>query len=138
MAERAVLDRVLAETRSEKALSRIAWERLRSSFGYRFDRAWRLVEEKRIKKYTFQPSGRVDWIAVGQNGEYLIYPKSGYCGCDDFYFRVIDGETAICYHLLGYRLAEALGAVDEIAEEDEVYDLLQSEWRSQIANEVDD
>jgi predicted nucleic acid-binding Zn finger protein len=135
--ERLILERVLDEVRTEKQLSRSNWERLRETFGYRFDRAWRLVQENRVKRYTFHPSGRVIWVAVGQGGEYQIYPNAGYCGCDDFYFRVIDEEAGLCYHLLGQRLAEALGSFDAVEEEDEVYRLLTGEWRAQIRSEED-
>jgi predicted nucleic acid-binding Zn finger protein len=135
--ERLILERVLDEVRTEKQLSRSNWEQLRRTFGYRFDRAWRLVQEKRVKKYTFHPSGRVVWVVVGQGGEYQIYPNAGYCGCDDFYFRVVDGEAGLCYHLLGQKLAEALGSFDLIEEEDEAYCLLTGEWRAQIRSEED-
>ncbi len=135
--ERLVLERILDEARSERSLSRSAWERLHATFGERFDRAWRLVQEKRIKRYTFRPSGRVLWVAVGQTGEYQVYPAAGYCGCDDFYFRVLDGDVAICYHLLGQRLADALGAFDSIEEDDEAYSLLVGEWRAQARSEGD-
>jgi predicted nucleic acid-binding Zn finger protein len=135
--ERLILERVLDDVRSEKQLSRSNWERLRGTFGYRFDRAWRLVQENRVKKYTFHPSERVIWVVVGQGGEYQIYPNAGYCGCDDFYFRVVDGETGLCYHLLGQQLADALGSYDPVVEEDEAYRLLIGEWRAQIRSEED-
>ncbi len=137
MEERLILERVLDDARTEKQLSHINWEKLRNTFGERFDRAWRLVQEKRVKKYTFHPSLRVIWVVVGQGGEYQIYPAAGYCGCNDFYFRVIDGEAGLCYHLLGQRIADALGNFDSVDEEDEVYRLLTSEWRTQIRAEED-
>jgi len=135
--ERLILERVLDEVRSEREISRSNWERLHGTFGYRFDRAWRLVQERRVKRYTFHPSGRVIWVVIGQGGEYQVYPNAGYCGCDDFYFRVIDGEAGLCYHLLGQRLAEALGSYDYVEEEDEAYALLTGEWRAQIRSEED-
>ncbi|OGD55305.1 hypothetical protein A3K78_06795 [Candidatus Bathyarchaeota archaeon RBG_13_52_12] len=135
--ERLILERVLDEVRSEREISRSNWERLRGTFGYRFDRAWRLVQERRVKRYTFHPSGRVIWVVIGQGGEYQVYPKAGYCGCDDFYFRVVDGEAGLCYHLLGQGLAEALGSYDSVDEEDEAYALLIGEWRAQIRAEED-
>ncbi|KYH39190.1 MAG: hypothetical protein AYL28_001210 [Candidatus Bathyarchaeota archaeon B23] len=106
-------------------------ERLRGVFGDRFDRAWRLVEEGRIKRYVFQPSERRVWIAVGKEREYLLLPRAAYCSCGDFYFRVVDGEAALCYHLIAQRLAEALGRFEEVYEGDEFYDDLMAEWRAQ-------
>jgi predicted nucleic acid-binding Zn finger protein len=121
---------------SEEArmLGRVSEERttqLRSVFGDRFERALRLVEEKRVKKYLFEPSGRIIWIVVGKEKEYQILPRAGYCPCDDFYFRVINGETGLCYHLIAQCLAEALGIFEEVREGDEFYEPLMAEWRSQ-------
>jgi len=133
--ERRVLEGIADEARSEGRLSRPQWERLRDAFGERFDRAWRLVEEGRVKRYVFQPSGRVMWIVVGQTGEYMVLPEAGYCSCNDFFFRVVDGEEGVCYHLLGQRLAEALGSYEEVAEEDEFYEPLMEEWKQQMLKE---
>ncbi|MBN1683531.1 hypothetical protein JW865_08275 [Candidatus Bathyarchaeota archaeon] len=127
-----VLDRIINEIKTEKTLSHSNWERLKRVFEERFDKAWRLVQEKRIKKYVFQPSNRIVWIAVGQDAEYQIFPKAGYCSCDDFYFRVLDGNTGICYHLLAQKIVDALNSYDLIKEEDEFYDLLLKEWKTQI------
>jgi len=127
--------KVLKEASEEaRRLGRLSEERipqLRSTFGDRFERALRLVEEKRVKKYTFEPSGRIVWIVVGKEKEYQILQRAGYCPCDDFYFRVIDGETGLCYHLIAQRLAEALGIFEEVGEGDEFYESLMAEWRSQ-------
>ena len=128
--ERLTLERLVDEARSERELSRSSWERLRSVFGDRFDKAWRLVLEKRIKRYIFRPSERVVWVAVGQSGEHRILPAAEYCSCDDFYFRVVDGDAGVCYHLLAQRLAEALNSYQQILEEDEAYSALAAEWRA--------
>lgn len=127
--ERQILDRVTDEIRTEHELSHSDWERLRSVFGDRFDKAWRLVQEKRIKRYYFRPSNRLVWVAVGRSAEYRIFPTAGYCGCDDFYFRVIDGEEGVCYHLLAQRLAEVLSSYEDVYEEDDAFPLLAAEWR---------
>ena len=132
-----MLERVLDDVKTEKIVSRANWERLRSVFGDRFDRAWRLVQEKRVKRYTFRPTGRVIWVVIGQGGEYQVYPAAGYCGCDDFYFRVVDGEAGLCYHLLGQRLAEALDSFDPVDEDEEAYRFLTDEWRAQVKSEGD-
>ena len=127
--ERRVLAGVCDELRTSRELTRAQWERLRTALEERFDKAWQLVEQSRVKKYVFEPSGRVLWIVVGRNSEYLILPESGYCDCSDFYFRVVDGEAGLCYHFMGQRLAEALDSYDEVRESDEFYDQLMTEWR---------
>jgi len=127
--ERRILESVCDELRSSRELTQAQWDRLRTTLGERFDKAWELVEQHRVKRYRFEPSGRIVWIAVGKQSEYQVLPVSGYCDCNDFYFRVVDGEAGLCYHLLGQRLAEVLEAYDEVEEEDEVYDELLAEWR---------
>lgn len=134
--ERRILETVCNAASSSRKLTRSQWERLRGAFGERFDRAWRLVEEGRVKRYVFEPSGRTVWVVVGRRGEYQILPSTGYCSCDDFYFRVVDGDTGVCYHLIGQRLAEALGAYEEVREGDEFYDALMAEWREQLLEDA--
>lgn len=128
--EQRVLQKVIRELRTDKELSRPNWQMLRSVFGKRFFQAWDLVVKRRIKKYIFRPSEREVWIAIGNSGEYLIYPHAGYCSCSDFYFRVLDEEVAFCYHLLAQKLAEALEYYDTILEEDEFYRELMDIWKA--------
>ena len=123
------LEQILRGLRASKEISRQNWQRLRNIFGDRFDKAWKLVTENRVKKYVFKPSNRTLWIAIGQNAEYLIYSNAGYCSCSDFYFRVLDHEKAYCYHLLAQKIAEALNHYDLIEEEDEAYDTLLEIWK---------
>ena len=129
--ERTALREASEEAKRSGRLSKERVAELRSVFGERFEKALRLLEEKRVKQYTFEPSGRVVWVVVGKEKEYQILPRAGYCSCDDFYFRVINGETGLCYHLIAQSLAEALGVYEEIREGDEFYDSLLAEWRSQ-------
>lgn len=127
--EHQVLDQVLRDLRTQKEISRTNWQRLRDVFGSRFDNAWRLVTENRVKKYIFSPSNRTIWVAIGNNAEYMIYSNAEYCSCSDFYFRVLDEEKAYCYHLLAQKIAETLDHFDLIQEDDEAYDQLNSIWK---------
>ena len=123
------LEQILRDLRTSREISRQNWQRLRNTFGDRFEKAWKLVTENRVKKYVFKPSGRTLWVAIGQNAEYLIYINAGYCSCSDFYFRVLDHEKAYCYHLLAQKIAEALNHYDLIEEEDEAYAPLLDIWK---------
>lgn len=129
--ERVTLREASEDVRRSGRLSEEYLAKLRGIFEERFERALRSMEERRVKRYTFEPSGRVVWVIVGKEKEYQILPKAGYCSCDDFYFRVINGETGLCYHLIAQSLAEALGIYEEIREGDEFYDSLMTEWRNQ-------
>jgi predicted nucleic acid-binding Zn finger protein len=128
--EQLILEQTLAEIRTQHEISRINWLRLRNVFKERFIRAWRLVTRNRVKRYIFKPSGREVWIAVGNNAEYIIYPEAGYCSCSDFYFRVLDQEVALCYHLLAQKIAEALDHYDTISEDDDAYEALMEIWKA--------
>jgi len=133
--EHILLEQILRDIRVSKEISLWNWQRLRNTFGDRFDKAWKLVTERRIKKYIFRPSMKTIWIAIGQNAEYLIYSNAGYCSCSDFYFRVLDHEKAYCYHLLAQKIAEALNNYDVVEEEDEIYPVLLNIWKEYSVSE---
>ena len=120
---------VCAEASKERRLRYSHLAKLSKAFGPRLSRALEALREGRVKKYVFKPSGRVVWVVVGREREYIIMPTVDYCSCDDFYFRVIDGKAHLCYHLIAQRLADALERFDLIFEEDRNYDILMGEWR---------
>ena len=99
-------------------------------FGERGEKAWELMRENRVKRYTFKPSGRVVWVVVGRGGDHLIYPAVGYCGCDDFYFSVMEGKALVCQHLITQRLADKLSWFDTVEERDDFFDVLMKDWRT--------
>ena len=102
-------------------------------FGQRFTRAFEALHENRVKRYVFKPSGKVVWVVVGKERDYLIMPQAEFCMCDDFYFRVIDREVHLCYHLLAQKIAEALRWYDPIEERDDLYETLMNEWKKPTA-----
>jgi len=124
-----VLEKVCEEAKTKGKLTDNQLTQLSEAFGSRFTKAWETLKEKRVKKYVFSPSGRVVWIVVGREREYQIMPAAGFCSCDDFYFRVMDRETNICYHLIAQKLADALEGYDKVEEEDRLYDCLLEEWK---------
>lgn len=97
-------------------------------FGSRGFEAWQLVKDRRVKKYVFKPSGRVQWIVVGNGRDYLIYEAVAFCSCDDFYQAVMDGEASVCKHLIAWRLAVNLKMFEVIMESDENYYVRLEEW----------
>jgi len=102
--------------------------RLSATFGPRFAKAWDAVKERRIKKYVFKPSGRIVWIVVGKEREYLVMPAAEFCSCEDFYFQFDKGH--LCYHIIAQKLAEASGRFDLIEGEDHFYEVLIREWKT--------
>jgi len=124
-----VLSNVCKEAKAEGKLTGKNLTCLYDVFGQRFTRAFEALKENRVKKYIFKPSGRTIWIVVGKERDYLIMPEAEFCTCDDFYFRVMDKEVHLCYHLMAQKLAKNLGWYEEIKEHDELYDTLMDEWK---------
>ena len=89
----------------------------------------RLIKNGSVEKHVFKPSGKTVWIVVGKEKDYLILPEAEFCTCDDFYFRVMDHEVHLCYHLLAQKLADLLGLYEKIEESDEIYETLMKEWK---------
>ena len=102
---------------------------LSKTFGPRFAKAWQTVKEERVKKYVFRPSQRTVWIVVGKQREYLVLSAASFCSCDDFYFRVMDQEVQLCYHLIAQKIANILKWYETIEERDELYGSLMEEWK---------
>ena len=124
-----VLENVCEEAKTKGEITGKHLTQLSETLGSRFTKAWEALKEERVKKYVFSPSGRIVWIVVGREREYQIMPAAGFCSCDDFYFRVMDREVHICYHLIAQKIADALGWFDKIEEDDEAYDFLMEEWK---------
>jgi predicted nucleic acid-binding Zn finger protein len=60
-------------------------------------------------------------------------PEAEFCTCDDFYFRVLDRQVHLCYHLIAQKLAKNLEWYEAIEDHDEIYDSLMAEWKKPTA-----
>jgi len=123
------LNAICREAKAEDKLSGKSLTELYELFGQRFTKALCALKENRVKKYVFKPSGRTVWIVIGRERDYLIMPEAEFCMCDDFYFRVLDKEIHLCYHLIAQKIARNLGWYETIKENDELYESLMSEWK---------
>ena len=128
-----VLNSVCKKAKTEGKLTGKNLTNLYEIFGQRFTRAFEALKENRVKKYVFKPSGKTVWIVVGRERDYLIMPEAEFCTCDDFYFRVLDREVHLCYHLIAQKLAKNLDWYDAIEEHDELYESLMNEWKKATA-----
>jgi len=124
-----LLKRVSEEAGTTKQISSRQIDELTAVFGKRFERALQAVNEIRVKKYIFRPNRGIVWIVVGRERDYQIIPTVNFCSCDDYYFRVLDGEVHLCYHLIAQRIAEALERYETFEESDELYEPLMREWK---------
>jgi predicted nucleic acid-binding Zn finger protein len=124
-----ILNLVCKEAKNEERISGKNLTRLYEVFGQRFVKAFEALKDGRIKKYVFKPSGRTVWIVVGKERDYLIMSEAEFCTCDDFYFRVMDRQVHLCYHLIAQKLAKNLDWFEMLEEHDDLYDSLMSEWK---------
>ena len=132
MSDNQELDTLNAICREAKAAGKLSGTNLTALyelFGSRFTKALEALKEGRVKKYTFKPSGRVVWIVVGRERDYLIMPEAEFCTCDDFYFRVLDKKVHMCYHLLTQKIAQNLSWFEAIEADDGSYEMLMNEWK---------
>jgi len=124
-----LLDDVCKEVKERKRITGDDVIRLSKIYGKRLELSLKVLREGRVKKYVFKPSQRTVWVVVGRELDYQVIPSADFCTCDDFYFRVINKEVRLCYHLLAQKLAEAVGEYEVIEEEDNFYEVLMREWR---------
>lgn len=98
-------------------------------YGKKFVKALRTVDEGKIIKFKFSPSGSVTWIAKGRRRQYLLIPEL-YCTCRSFYQEVVIAhETSMCYHLLAQRIAEIRNEFNTQESTDRERRKLYVEWR---------
>jgi predicted nucleic acid-binding Zn finger protein len=127
------LNAICLEAKAEGKLSGKSLTTLYELFGQRFTKALATLKENRVKKYIFKPSGRIVWIVIGRERDYLIMSEAEFCMCDDFYFRVLDKEIHLCYHLIAQKVARNLGWYEIIKEDDRLYETLMTEWKKATA-----
>lgn len=122
----------ICKAAKKSSLKEAEIKKLLQPFRDRASKALKAVEEKRVKKYIFKPSNHIVWIVVGRNKDYFIMPAVEFCTCNDFYFRVLDKQIHLCYHLIAQKLAENLEDYVLYEEDDELYSVLMKEWREAI------
>jgi predicted nucleic acid-binding Zn finger protein len=127
--ETETLNAICREAKAEGKLSGKNLTDLYELFGQRFTKALEALKENRVKKYVFKPSGRIVWIVVGRERDYLLMPEAEFCTCDDFYFRVLDHKVHLCYHLIAQKIARNLDWYEKIEESDDLYASLMAEWK---------
>jgi len=103
---------------------------LAEQFADRFKNALELVEKRKVKRFRFRPSGRVIWAVKGRKGVYQVIPETNFCNCDDYYFRVMDGKRALCYHIIAQKIASALGRFETSELKDTQYARITQQWRT--------
>ncbi|MCW4006822.1 MAG: hypothetical protein NWF04_09585 [Candidatus Bathyarchaeota archaeon] len=128
-AELDTLNSICRQAKAEGKLSGTSLTALYDLFGARFTKALEALKENRVKKYVFKPSNKTAWIVIGREREYLLMPEAEFCTCDDFYFRVLDKQVHLCYHLIAQKIARNLNWYQIIDTPDQLYPTLMKEWK---------
>ena len=102
---------------------------MEDTFKKRFQQGLALVEQGKVRRFRFEPSGRNVWVVDGRKGEYQVVPESMFCTCDDYYFRVMGHKRQLCYHLIAQYLAEALGRYGKFSSVDAEYAGFTAKWK---------
>jgi predicted nucleic acid-binding Zn finger protein len=114
---------------SGESLTQDDIEYFRNKYGKRFVRALRVVEEGKVCKYQFHPSGTAIWTVRGRARQYMVIPRV-YCTCRSFYQDVvISREINMCYHLLAQQIAEIRQSFDTVQSTDNERRKMYIEWR---------
>jgi len=125
-----VIERTCREVSSSRKLTDTQKARLGEQFADRFKNAIELVEKRKVRRFRFRPSGRVIWAVKGRKGVYQVIPETNFCNCDDYYFRVMDGKRALCYHIIAQKISSALGRFESSDLKDTQYAKITQQWRS--------
>ncbi len=126
--ESEVLNDICRIVKLDGQVTELQVTRLTEAFGQRVAKAKEALDEGRVKRYTFQPSGRIVWIVIGKQRDYLVMPAIDYCSCYDFFFQFDRGH--VCYHIIAQKLAEATGKFDTFEDDDQFYTVLIKEWKA--------
>ncbi len=128
MDETVVLKQVRKDIHQAGTIGDTEKQRLQETFTKRYSQASTIVDEQKVTKYAFKPSGRTIWAVTGKHGEQQVLPESLYCTCSDYYYRVMGGKKQVCYHIIAQQLAEALGKYQSTDLSDAKYSDITSKW----------
>ncbi len=102
---------------------------LEAAFQKRFQQAITIVEQAKVRRFKFEPSGRTVWVVKGRKQEYQVVPESMFCTCDDYYYRVMGQKKQLCYHIIAQYMAEALGKFGKYDSGDAEYGHFTAKWK---------
>ncbi|MGB9023344.1 MAG: hypothetical protein WCC94_07905 [Candidatus Bathyarchaeia archaeon] len=125
-----VIRAVCQDIVSSRKLTESQKTKLAERFGDRFKNAVELVDKRKVKRFRFKPSGRIVWAVKGRKEVYQVIPETNFCNCNDYYFRVMDGKRALCYHIIAQKIASALGRFENSDLRDTQYAKITQQWRT--------
>jgi predicted nucleic acid-binding Zn finger protein len=128
--ENELMEAAIAELKSRHEFSADLKKTLQMAFGDRFANGWEVATSRKVRRYEFEPSGRILWVVQGRKGEYQVMPDIPFCYCDDYYFRVMDKKRGLCYHIIAQKIAETLNKFETVSKKDSQYSTITDRWRA--------
>lgn len=127
-----VFNSLLKKIEEKSELTEDIIEELKELFPDKIEKTLEILK-KGIIQYTFSPSGRKIWAAVGsKNKLHLIYPNM-YCSCIDFYKNVvINRKNILCKHLLAHLISSSLNSFEEVSLKDEDFSKFLKQFKIKI------
>lgn len=127
-----VFNSLLKKIEEKSELTEDIIEELKELFPDKIEKTLEILK-KGIIQYTFSPSGRKIWAAVGsKNKLHLIYPNM-YCSCIDFYKNVvINRKNILCKHLLAHLISSSLNSFEEVSLKDEDFSKFLKQFKFKI------
>jgi predicted nucleic acid-binding Zn finger protein len=128
--ENELMNEAYTELKLHHAVSPDLQEKIAKTLGDRFINGLELADTHKVRRYDFNPSGRIVWVVQGRKEEYQVIPEIPFCYCDDYYFRVMEKKRGLCYHIIAQRIAEALEQYEKITKGDLEYSSITNRWRA--------
>ena len=118
LSENKVIQAILKKIEEKGELDEDLIRELKELFPEKHEKTLEILN-KGIIRYSFIPSNRIIWAAVGsKNKLHLIFP-SLYCDCIDFYKNVvINRKSILCKHLLAQLISFSLNNFEEVSLKD--------------------
>eukprot|EP00037_Helgoeca_nana_P010042 m.88287 g.88287 ORF g.88287 m.88287 type:complete len:181 (+) comp19975_c0_seq1:317-859(+) len=66
-----------------------------------------LVDRGTVTVYTSPSAPPIYTVAGSQGREYICLPRTNYCDCEAYRYKVLKAEQPICKHVLAVRIAAA-------------------------------
>lgn len=112
-----LLERVVSRVKRRKTILLEDLLDLLEKYGESTVQAITALEYGRAYRLKFGEKYKVD-VFVGNHDYYIIIPEIYYCGCMSKYL-VAMVKRSVCYHLIAFKLLDALGKVRDLSFDEE-------------------
>lgn len=122
------LEKILKRIKKHKFISIDDALQIEELTRYKISKILDEIRSRRAKKYIFRPSNIIINFYTGRDKEYLILPEVWFCSCLSAHPSNLL-RRRVCYHLLVYKISEALDMIENYEVEDENYEWIINELK---------